>query len=133
MLAPRVGLYAVYEPPEEGWQDWEDKLRQVSAELQAMGLAIAQAPEAVIDPASCDRVASWFSTQRLDLLHALIITWSFDHYTVVIQQQNPLPVAIRSLTGIRTGSLVGGQQLQCVLADLGGLERLPIEMAVGGQ
>ena len=124
MLAPRVGLYAVYEPPEEGWQDWEDKLRQVSAELQAMGLAIAQAPEAVIDLASSDRVASWFSTQRLDLLHALIITWSFDHYTVVIQQQNPLPVAIRSLTGIRTGSLVGGQQLQCVLADLGVNHRL---------
>jgi L-fucose isomerase-like protein len=124
MLKPRVGLYAVYEPPEEGWQDWEGKLRQVSADLQVEGLEVLQAPEAVKDLASCERVAGWLSAQRLDVLHALVITWSFDHYTVEIQQRVFLPVAIRSLPGIRTGSLVGGQQLQCLLADLGVEHRL---------
>jgi L-fucose isomerase-like protein len=64
-------------------------------------------------------VAAWFRVQEIDLLHALIITWSFDHYTLRIQQRNAVPVAIRSIPGIRSGSLVGGQQLNCILEDLG--------------
>jgi L-fucose isomerase-like protein len=69
-------------------------------------------------------VAAWAATQELDLLHALVITWSFDHYTIMIQQRTALPVAIRSIPGIRTGSLVGGEQLNCVLTDLGSEHRL---------
>jgi len=124
MLKPRVGFYAVYEPPEEGWEDWEESFRQVARGLQNQGLEIISAPEPVKDPASCKRVGVWAAAQDLDLLHALIITWSLDHYTIRIQQQTGLPVAIRSFPGIRTGSLVGGEQLSCILADLDAEHRL---------
>jgi L-fucose isomerase-like protein len=124
MISPRVGLYAVYEPPEEGWQDYPDQLAAIAAGLSAAGLQVVPAPEAVKDPASCERVAAWLAAQNLDLLHPLVVTWSFDHYTVRIQQVARLPVAIRSIPGIRTGSVVGGQQLQSVLYDLGSEHRL---------
>ena len=87
-------------------------------------MRVVLAPEPVKDPASCERVAAWLANQNLDLLHPLIVTWSFDHYTVRIQQVTRLPVAIRSIPGIRTGSVVGGQQLQSVLYDLGVEHRL---------
>ncbi len=123
-LLPRVGLYAVYEPPEEGWQDYLATLGLIQADLAGCGLVVLPAPEAVCDPASCQRVAAWAAAQHLDLLHALVITWSFDHYSVRIQQATGLPVSIRAVPGIRTGSLVGAQQLQCVLYDLGVEHRL---------
>ena len=124
MYRPRVGCYAVYEPPEEGWENWQAQHRQICDDLQDSGLDIITAPEAVKDPPSMARVAAFFAGQEIDLLHALIITWSFDHYTIELQQKLGLPVAIRAIPGIRTGSLVGAQQLGCVLADIEKLHRL---------
>jgi L-fucose isomerase-like protein len=124
MYRPRVGSYAVYEPPEEGWQEWQDQLAQVGRDLEVQGVEVVVAPEAVRDDASLGRVAAWFSEQGLDCLHALIVTWSFDHYTLELQQQLGLPVAVRAIPGIRTGSIVGTQQLGCVLADVGVPHRL---------
>jgi len=124
MYRPRVGCYAVYEPPEEGWENWEVQHQAVCGDLVAQGLDVVVAPEAVMDPASTRRVAAFFREQGVAVLHALIITWSFDHYTVEIQQETGLPVAIRAIPGIRTGSLVGSQQLSCVLADTGKPHRL---------
>ncbi len=118
MIKPRVGCYAVYEPPEEGWQNWQQQLQQVSDELQALGLDVVLAPEAVMDLESMERVADYFEGQRLDVLHALIICWSFDHYTVEIQQRIGVPLIIRAIPGIRTGSMVGSMQLASVLADI---------------
>ncbi len=118
MRAPRVGCYAVYEPPEEGWQDWQNQLDQICRELMSRDVDVICAPEAVKDLASQRAVADYFAGQHLDALFALIITWSFDHYTLEMQQMLNLPVAIRAIPGIRTGSLVGAQQLSCVLTDL---------------
>ncbi len=124
MPKPRVGCYAVYEPTEEGWQDLSVQFNQMNAALVQAGLEVVAAPEPVCDDASCERVATWFQHQSIHLLHALIITWSFDHYTLRTQQMNHLPVAVRSIPGIRSGSLVGGQQLHCILYDLGVEHRL---------
>lgn len=123
-IQPRLGLYAVYESPEEGWQDYEAQLSRIRTSLQVQGMQVMQAPEPVCDPGSCARVAGWLDSQGLDVIHAVIITWSFDHYTIRIQQITGLPVIIRSIPGIRTGSIVGGQQLQSVLYDLGVEHRL---------
>ena len=110
--------YAVYEPTEEGWQDLNQQFLQVNADLRRAGLEVVEAPEPVCDEGSCSRVAALFAAQDIDILHALIITWSFDHYTVRIQQIVGVPVAIHTIPGIHTGSIVGGQQLGCILADL---------------
>lgn len=118
MIQPRVGAYAVYEAPEEGWENWEAQLQQITADLRQQGMDIITAPEAVKDLPSMARVAAFFADKKLDVLHALIICWSFDHYTVEIQQRLKLPVIIRAIPGIRTGSIVGSQQLGCVLTDL---------------
>jgi L-fucose isomerase-like protein len=118
MVTPRIGSYAVYEPDEEGWENWEDQFEHVNAALREAGLDVVAAPEAVKDLASMERVAAFFADQDIDLLHALIITWSFDHYTIEILQWVALPIVIRAIPGIRTGSLVGAQQLNSVLFDL---------------
>jgi hypothetical protein len=45
MYQPKVEYYAVYEPPEESWQDWEDQSRQIYAGLESAGLEIVSSPE----------------------------------------------------------------------------------------
>ena len=119
MYRPKIGCYAVYEPPEEGWENWEVQFTQVNDALSAAGMDVIAAPEAVKDLSSLKRVASFFGNQKLDMLHALIITWSFDHYSIELQQRLNRPLAVRAIPGIRTGSMVGAQQLNSVLADLG--------------
>ncbi len=118
MYRPRVGSYAVYEPPEEGWENWAEQFEQVNAALQAAGLDVVAAPEAVRDLKSLEAVSAFFVGQELDLLHALVITWSFDHYTIELLQRSALPVVVRAIPGIRTGSLVGAQQLASTLTDI---------------
>jgi L-fucose isomerase-like protein len=124
MVRPRVGFYAVYEPAEEGWQGWEERAAQVAALLATQGLEVIAAPEAVRDLESVERVTAFFAGQQLDVLHALIVTWSFDHYTVMLEQALKLPVAVRAIPGIRSGSIVGTQQLSCILTDLDVTHRL---------
>jgi L-fucose isomerase-like protein len=118
MIKPRIGSYAVYEPPEEGWENWESQFSQINQELAGQGLEVIAAPEAVKDLETLGRVSDFFNEQNVDMLHALIITWSFDHYTLELLQRFQIPVAIRAIPGIRTGSVVGAQQLASVLADL---------------
>jgi L-fucose isomerase-like protein len=118
MYQPKVGSYAVYEPPEEGWEDWESHFARINGQLSELGMEVISAPEAVKDLESLERVAGFFSAKNVDVLHALIITWSFDHYTIELQGRLHVPVAIRAIPGIRTGSIVGSQQLASVLADI---------------
>jgi len=118
MIKPKVGIYAVYEPSEEGWQDWEAQLDEVADMLISAGAEVLKAPEAVYDDASCSSVGGWFKRQYIDVLYVLVVCWSFDHYTIRIQQAVNAPVIIRSISGIRTGSIVGGQQLNCILTDI---------------
>ena len=86
MIKPKIGLYAVYEPPEEGWQNWEQQLALIEAQLNKAGTQVITAPEAVYDDASCARVGEWFRQQKIDVLHVLVVCWSFDHYAIRIQQ-----------------------------------------------
>jgi len=118
MYQPKVGSYAVYEPPEEGWEHWAEQFEQLNQLLKKAGTQVIAAPEAVKDPASCRRVAHFFSSQDVDVLHAFVVSWSFDHYTIEIQQKIVAPVAIRAVPGIRSGSIVGSMQLNNVLADI---------------
>lgn len=118
MINPKIGCYAVYEPAEEGWEDVVHQFKSICDDLRKQGMTVVEAPVPVKDALSCSEVAGWFSLKDIDLLMPLIITWSFDHYTYGIYQQNKIPVAIRSIPGIRTGSIVGGQQLGALLTDL---------------
>ena len=118
MRKARIGCYAVYEPTEEGWQDLESQVTQIVADLRAVDLDVVSAPQPVYDNVSCQNAASWFKDKDIDLLHALIVTWSFDHFSIEILRSNPVPLAIRSIPGIRSGSIVGAQQLNSLLADL---------------
>lgn len=118
MLLPRIGCYAVYECTEEGWENASNQFESICKELEDVGLEVVKAPEFVIDENSSKRVAKWFSDKDIDILHPLVITWSFDHLTHMIWQQVKVPVAVRSIPGIRTGSVVGCQQLGAVLAEM---------------
>ena len=124
MIRPRIGCYSIYEPAEEGWENWESQSARVQQAIAGQGLEVVAAPEAVKDLESMERVAAYFKAERVDLLHALIITWSFDHYTIEIQQRLGVPLVIRAIPGIRTGSIVGSQQLSSVLSDLDVTHRL---------
>jgi len=119
MLEPKAGCYAIFEATEEGWENAEEQMRQICEDLQAAGIKVVKAPEIVKDEESCQRVACYFSNHEIHILIPLIITWSFDHFNYMIWQKKKVPIAIRTIPGIRTGSVVGGQQLGAVLKDLG--------------
>lgn len=124
MLKPRVGCYGVFEKTEEGWENAGQELKDICEDLRKAGMDAVEAPESVNDEASCERVAIWFKDRGLDLLHPVIITWSFDLFTLMMHRINALPIAVRTVPGIRKGSVVGGQQLGCLLGELGIEHRL---------
>ena len=119
LLTPRIGCYAVYECTEEGWEYIDRYFIKICSSLRAAGLEVIEAPEFVKDESSAERVGNFFFSKKIDMLHVLVVTWSFDHLTYMIWQQVKVPVAIRTIPGIRTGSMVGGQQLGALLTDIG--------------
>jgi len=34
MIRPKVGSYVVYEPEEEGWEEWDVQFRQINDDLR---------------------------------------------------------------------------------------------------
>ena len=118
MIKPVVGCYAVVEATEIGWEGAADKLDTLCRRLEAAGMKTEKAPEIVRDAPSAHRAAAYFAARPVDVLQPLIITWSFDHFTYEIRQSCGVPVAIRSIPGINTGSTVGGQQLGALLYEL---------------
>jgi len=118
VIKPKIGCYAVFESTEEGWENVESQFKSMCSDLRNAGAQVIEPPEIVRDEESCERVAAWFADKGADLLHVLVITWSFDHFSLIIQQRNKLPLAIRAIPGIRAGSIVGAQQLGCIMADL---------------
>lgn len=118
MIRPVVGCYAVVDATEIGWENAVNQLDELCGHLSAAGMETVKAPEIVHDEQSASRIAQFFTGRAIDVLQPLIITWSFDHFSYSIWQRNPVPVAIRTLPGINTGSTVGGQQLGALLTEL---------------
>lgn len=118
MIRPRIGCYAVMEATEIGWENAEDQLDALCARLAQAGMEPIVAPETVRDEATARAAARCFSAQGVDALMPLVVTWSFDHFTYEIWQACRVPVAVRTIPGINTGSTVGGQQLGALLYEL---------------
>lgn len=119
MPKPQVGVYGVLEKTEEGWEDAQSLISTVEGKLGQAGMNVHLAEDIVCDEETASNVARFFKSEDLDLLVAIIITWSFDNLTVSILREIPLPLAILAVPGIRSGSLVGAQQLGCLLTELG--------------
>lgn len=118
IIKPVVGLYGVLEKSEEGWQDASKIVTQAARMLSGAGLKVVVAHELVYDEHTALKAARQFSAAEVDLVIPAIITWSFDNLTVTIQRKVDVPLAILSMPGIRTGSLVGAQQLGSYLTEL---------------
>ena len=118
MVKPKIGCYAVVEATEIGWENAEIQLDMLCRGLEQAGMEPVKSPEIVRNEAAARIAARYFAAQDVDLLMPLIITWSFDHFTYEILQSCPVPVAIRTIPGINTGSTVGGQQLGALLYEL---------------
>ena len=118
MIKPVIGCYAVLDATEIGWENAGAQLDVLCRCINAAGMTAVKSPEIVRDDASAARVAVFFAGQPIDVLQPLIVTWSFDHFTYRIWQEKPVPVVVRTIPGISTGSTVGGQQLGCLLSEL---------------
>ena len=119
LLKPVVGLYGILEATEEGGEAASRLLSAVSERLRAEGMDVKQAPEVVGSDQTALSAARYFRSVEPDLLVAVVITWSFDSLHVTILKRVPVPLAILSVPGIRSGSIVGAQQLGSLLKDLG--------------
>lgn len=118
MIRPRIGVYGVLEKTEEGWKDAESVISAVKEKLIQVDVDVRVAKEVVCDEETAMRASKFFESNDPDLLLAVIITWSFDNLTLSIFRRVPRPIAILAVPGIRSGSLVGAQQLGCLLTDL---------------
>lgn len=119
MIKPCIGIYGVLEKTEEGWKNAESLLSIVKEKLIQAGADVHAAKEIVYDEETAMRASKFFELNDPDLLLAVIITWSFDNLTLNIFRRVTRPIAILAVPGIRSGSLVGAQQLGCMLTDLG--------------
>jgi L-fucose isomerase-like protein len=118
MLKPKAGLYGVLEKSEEGWEDSGKLIDLVKSKLSNAGMDVIAAKELVGDDGSALKAAEFFKIKDPDILIAVIVTWSFDHLTLTILRHITRPLAILAVPGLKTGSLVGAQQLGCFLTDL---------------
>lgn len=118
MIRPRIGCYAVLEATEIGWENAANQLEALCMGLARAGMEPVAAPEIVRDETTAQAAARHFAALGVDVLMPLVVTWSFDHFTYAIWQACPVPVAIRTVPGINTGSTVGGQQLGALLYEL---------------
>lgn len=119
MIRPRIGIYGVLEKTEEGWKNAESIVSAVREKLIKVDVDVQVAKELVYDEETAMRASEFFELNDPDLLLAVIITWSFDNLTLSIFRRVARPIAILAVPGIRSGSLVGAQQLGCLLTDLG--------------
>lgn len=118
MLKPRIGLYGVLEKSEEGWKNAKSLISTVKEKLVQAEMDVQVAQDIVCDEKTALRALRFFELKNLDLLLAVIITWSFDNLTLTIFRRISRPIAILAVPGIRSGSLVGAQQLGSLLTDL---------------
>jgi len=119
VLKPSIGIYGVYEKSEEGWEDAHSLISTVKENLNRAGMDTQAAPELVCDDDTALKAARFFQGENPDILLAVIVSWSFDHLTLRILRNYSRPLAILAVPGIRSGSLVGAQQLGCLLTELG--------------
>ncbi len=118
MISPSVGIYGVIERSEEGWEQADSVVQAAKDHLTKAGLNVFAASELVSDDATALKAARELSAQDPDLLVAVIVCWSFDNLTLTILRHIDRPVAIIAIPGIRSGSIVGSQQLGCVLTEM---------------
>jgi len=118
MLKPGIGVYGVLERSEEGGENAKSLLLNVKEKLAQAKMDVQVAENIVCDEKTALRVSRFFESKNLDLLLAVIINWSFDNLTLTIFRRVSRPIAILAVPGIRSGSLVGAQQLGSLLTDL---------------
>ena len=119
IVKPVIGLYGILEPSEEGGEATERLMVAATTRLQAEGMEVKRSPVIVSSDETARSAASFFQTADVDLLCAVVITWSFDNLHVTILKRVPRPLAIVAVPGIRAGSIVGAQQAGSLLTDLG--------------
>jgi L-fucose isomerase-like protein len=118
-VIPVIGLYGILEPTEEGGEAAERLMTAATARLQAAGMVVKRSPVIVSTDETARTAARFFQAEDIDLLCAVVITWSFDNLHVAILKRIPRPLAILAVPGIRAGSIVGAQQAGSLLTDLG--------------
>ena len=118
-VTPLIGLYGILEPTEEGGEAAERLMASATARLRAEGMEVKRSPVIVSNDETARTAARFFRDAEVDLLCAVVITWSFDNLHVTILKRVPRPLAILAVPGIRAGSIVGAQQAGSILADLG--------------
>jgi L-fucose isomerase-like protein len=118
-VKPLIGLYGILEPTEEGGEATERLMTAATARLQAAGMDVRRSPVIVSNDETARTAARFFQAADIDLLCAVVITWSFDNLHVTILKRVPRPLAILAVPGIRAGSIVCAQQEGSLLTDLG--------------
>lgn len=117
-MRPRIGIYGVLEKTEEGWKNAESLILTVEEKLVQAKTDVEVAENIVCNEKTALEVSRFFESKNLDTLLAVIISWSFDNLTLTIFRRINRPIAVLAVPGIRSGSLVGAQQLGCLLTDL---------------
>jgi len=117
MVKPKVGLFGILEKSEEGWERASQQVRLIKDQLEKAGMQVFAHQEVVGDDKSAQTAGRFFRDSDPDLLLAYMITWSFDHLVLSVLRYIDRPVAILAIPGIKTGSLVGAQQLGYLLTE----------------
>jgi L-fucose isomerase-like protein len=117
-LKPKVGFFMMVHPYEEGAEKAPELFRRALGNLIKIGAEVVEADEVVEDEKSALRAAKKFKKNGIDLLCLVEATWSSDYLALDILEEIEVPIITWALPGIRTGSLCGTQQLDCVLTEL---------------
>ncbi|MCM8817247.1 MAG: hypothetical protein NC913_07040 [Candidatus Omnitrophica bacterium] len=114
----KIGFFVIRSKFEIGAERGELLLSQAREELKKR-IDVYVFEEVVDNKETLEKAIKFFKSKDICNFCVLLATWSDDSLILDLLSEIKLPVIVWSIPGIHYGSLCGGQQICCVLKELG--------------
>ena len=118
-LVPKIGLMVTANPFEEGAEEAGKLKCGIERKLEGLELLVASAPGIVKDRYTMEKAAAAFISADIDVICLVEATWSNDDFLLDLLELIERPVIVWGIPDVTAGSVCGGQQVCCVLFELG--------------
>jgi len=118
-IIPRIGLMVTVHPFEDGADNAELLKKALETKLTGLEAEIVTLPCLIKDRISLELAAKEFISKDIDVICLVEATWSNDDLLLDLLEMIDRPVIVWGIPDVTAGSVCGGQQVCCVLFELG--------------
>jgi len=118
MIKPKIGLFFIYHPLEEGTEKSDIIISKVKEKLSNRNVDLIIYSKVVMDERTSKEAGKYFNENDIDILCVVAITWFSDDLVQDVLEYVSKPIITWGLPSVNSGSLCGIQQLDSVLNEL---------------